>query len=115
MSQFTFQNFAEEFTGLRAADFTAAGERYFRYRGMDPNTAVVERHFLDFLHFLDLEELLREYHRSVGRNAGVGRASLQRLKTREGMPYKERPILVSQKSSSLVKRAIIKLETIQVK
>lgn len=115
MSPFTFQNFAQEFTRLRAADFNAAGERYFRYRGMDPRTAVVEKHFLDFLHFLDLEEILRQYHHSIGRSAGVGCASLPRLKTREGMPYKELPILASQKSSSLVKRAIIKLETIQVK
>lgn len=115
MNQFTFQSFAREFARLSVDDFSAAGERYFRYRGMDPKTVVVEKHFLDFLHFLDLEEILLEYQQSVGRSTGVPQAvSLLGQKSHNVPLPNGHSAQISQKSSSRVKRAFAKLETIQV-
>ena len=116
MIDFTFQNFAREFTQLSLDNFKASGERYFRYRGLDPTTALVEKHFLDFLHFLDLEEILLEYQQSVGRSTGVPQAvSLLGQKSHNVPLPNGRSTQISQKSSSRVKRAFVKLETIQVK
>lgn len=115
MMDLTFQNFAREFTRLSLGDFKAAGERYFRYRGLDANTALVEKHFLDFLHFLDFEEILLEYQQSVGRGTGVPQAvSLLGQKSHNVPLPNGRSAQISQKSSSRVKRAFAKLETIQV-
>ena len=64
MKHITFQDFACNFTRLCAADFKAASERYFKYRGMDGNQEMIEKHFIDFLHFLDLEDILHAFSAS---------------------------------------------------
>ena len=115
MNQFTFQSFAREFTRLSVDDFSAAGERYFRYRGMDPKTVVVEKHFLDFLHFLDFEEMLSKFQNAVEKSV---REPLPRRRLKNSFKNEllnERLIPVPQEPMSRVQNAIVKLKTIQVK
>lgn len=115
MNQFTFQSFAREFTRLSVDDFSEAGERYFRYRGMDPKKLVVEKHFLDFLHFLDFEEMLRKFQNSVEKSE---REPLPRRRLQNSFKnelIKERLSPVPQEPMSRVQHAIVKLKTIQVK
>jgi hypothetical protein len=71
MSIITFQDFASSFTRLSAQDLKAACGRYFRYRGMGENHELVEKHFVDFLHFLDLEDIFRSYGQSLERECAL--------------------------------------------
>lgn len=67
----TFQDFARNFTRLSMVDFKAASDRYFRYRGMDKNNEMVEKHFIDFLHYLDLEAILQSYASSSSSSSDI--------------------------------------------
>lgn len=115
MDDFSFQNFALEYTRMSTGDFIAAAERYFRYRGMNPNTIVVEKHFLDFLHFLDLEEMLKDFHNSVEPSVQNALPLRLRATTSRLVPRKKCSTPVPQEPLSRVKHAIVKLKTIQVR
>jgi hypothetical protein len=71
MSILTFQDFARNFTRLSTVDFKAASSRYFRYRGMNGNSEMVEKHFIDFLHYLDLEDIFQSYAPSSSRSSEI--------------------------------------------
>jgi hypothetical protein len=71
MSIITFKDFARDFTRLSTADFKAASDRYFQYRGMNGNHEMVEKHFIDFLHYLDLEAIFRSYSLTLSRSSEI--------------------------------------------
>lgn len=72
MSNITFQDFARNLTRLSMVDFKAASDRYFRYRGMHGSNEMVEKHFLEFLHYLDLEDIFMSKLPSASRDCVFG-------------------------------------------
>ena len=113
MDIYTFQDFALDFTKLSEGEFTAASERYFRYRGMDPKIKVVEKHFIEFLHFLDLEELFREYHYVLRRMAERSPAAAPPGTTRKRL--RKNPVRLDEpKTPGRAKRALARLNTLEV-
>lgn len=70
MSIVTFKDFARDFTRLSTVDFKAACDRYFQYRGLNGNHEMVEKYFIDFLHYLDLEAIFRSYSLTLSRSSG---------------------------------------------
>ena len=113
MDTYTFQSFALDFTKLSECEFTAASERYFRYRGMDPKIKVVEKHFIEFLHFLDLEELFREYHYVLKRMAEGSPAAVPPGTVRKRL-RKNTVRLHESKILGRAKRALTRLNTLEV-
>lgn len=109
MSIITFQDFASSFTRLSAQDLKAACGRYFRYRGMGENHELVEKHFVDFLHFLDLEDIFRGYGQSIRldsaivRSIGISTDKSDNAVSRHGLHPQQ-----LLKSASRVERALAK-------
>jgi hypothetical protein len=72
MNQITFKDFAQNFTRLCAGDFKTACDRYFQYRGMAGQNEMTEKHFLEFLHYLDLEDIFMSKLPSASRDCVFG-------------------------------------------
>ncbi|MDO8773123.1 MAG: hypothetical protein Q7K57_31340 [Burkholderiaceae bacterium] len=110
MSIITFQDFARNFTRLSVVDFKAASDRYFGYRGMDRNNEMVEKHFLEFLHFLDLEEIFQSKLPSASRDSVIGISidANSQKKVHAGDCH-ELHVQTLPKSASRVERALIKI------